>query len=122
MKCYILPHVHTIKNFENFYSFNGKIGKKTLFNEYIIPFEKCPIYIAHYTNQSKETFIKRKVIKPRDDTGGYRTENNKDITINIHEEYNTIDNFQPKNIYHEKVQRFLKEKEEKKTTSAILVP
>ena len=110
------PHVYTIKNFDNFYAFNGKIGKKTLFNECIIPFENCPIYIAHYVNQSKESFIKRKVIKPRDDTGGYRTEVDKNLVENVHEQHNNVDNFKPKELYHEKVQRFLKEKEEKETT------
>ena len=111
------PHVYTIKNFDNFYAFNGKIGKKTLFNECIIPFENCPIYIAHYVNQSKESFIKRKVIKPRDDTGGYRTEVDKNLVENIHEQHNNIDNFKPKELYHEKVQKFLKEKEKEKETT-----
>jgi hypothetical protein len=110
------PHVYAIKNFDNFYAFNGKIGKKTLFNECIIPFENCPIYIAHYVNQSKESFIKRKVIKPRDDTGGYRTEVDKNLVENIHNSHNNVDNFKPKELYHDKVQRFLKEKEEKETT------
>ena len=105
------PHVYAIKNFDNFYAFNGKIGKKTLFNECIIPFENCPIYIAHYVNQSKESFIKRKVIKPRDDTGGYRTEVEKNLVENIHNSHHNIDNFKPKELYHDKVQNFLKEKE-----------
>ena len=109
------PHVYTIKNFDNFYAFNGKIGKKTLFNECIIPFENCPIYVAHYVNQSKESFIKRKVIKPRDDTGGYRIEVDKNLVENIHEQHNNIDNFKPKELYHEKVQKFLKEKEKETT-------
>lgn len=115
------PHVYSIKNFNNFYSFNRKIGEKTLFNEYIIPFEKSPIYIAHYANQSKESFIKRKVIKPRDDTGGYRTEKDKHLVLNIHNSHNNIDNTQPKELYHEKVQSFLREKETNKTTPDILV-
>ena len=118
------PHVYNIKNFENFYSFNRKIGRITPFNDCIIPFEKSPIYIAHYVNQSKETFIKRKVLKPRDDTGGYRGENDKHIIANMHAQHNNTDNYHPKQIYHEKVQKFLNDKDKEKdaTTPSILAP
>jgi hypothetical protein len=63
-------------------------------------------YIAHYVNQSEETYIKRKVNLPRDDTGEKRhQENIKDI----HNQFNSIENIYPKNKYANKVKIFLKQ-------------
>jgi hypothetical protein len=109
------PHVYAIKNIENFYSFNRKIGTLTSFNECNIRGEKCPIYIAHYINQSEESFIKRKIIKPTDNTGEYRGEKDKHLVENIHKMHNNIYNLKPKELYHEKVQIFLKDKEKETT-------
>jgi hypothetical protein len=109
------PHVYAIKHIENFYSFNRKIGTLTSFNECNIQGEKCPIYIAHYINQSEESFIKRKIIKPTDNTGEYRGEKDKHLVENIHTMHNNIYNLKPKELYHEKVQIFLKDKEKETT-------
>jgi len=114
------PHVYAIKHIENFYSYDRKIGALTSFNECNIQGDKCPIYIAHYVNQSKESFIKRKIIKPTDNTGEYRGEKDKHLVDNIHKQHNIIDNFKPKELYHEKVQGFLREKE--KETDTIQQP
>lgn len=118
------PHVYAIKHINNFYAYDRKIGILTSFNESNILVEKCPIYIAHYVNQSRESFIKRKIIKPRDDTGGYRTEVEKNLVENIHNNYNNNNNIQPKQLYHEKVQMFLNDKDKEKdaTTPSILAP
>jgi hypothetical protein len=109
------PHVYAIKHIENFYAYDRKIGMLTSFNESNILGVKCPIYIAHYINQSRESFIKRKIVKPTDDTGEYRLNKNKNIIETIHNSYNNIENNQPKRLYHEKVQRFFKEKEKEIT-------
>lgn len=114
------PHVYSIKNIQNFYAYDRIIGQRTSFNYCNTPGDKCPIYIAHYINQSKETFIKRKVIKPTDDTGTYRINKDKHIIENIHKDFNNVCNFQPKNIYHEKVQKFLQEKEKNKGNDSTL--
>lgn len=116
------PHVYVIKHIENFYAYNRRICALTSFNECNTPGENSPIYIAHYINQSKESFIKRKIIKPTDDTGKYRGHKDKHLVENIHNSYNNIDNIQPKRLYHEKVQSFLKEKRDKETTPVISVP
>lgn len=110
------PHVYAIKHIENFYAYNRKIGTLTSFNICNTLVDNIPIYIAHYINQSKESFIKRKIIKPTDNTGEYRGEKDKHLVENIHNYHNNIDNFQPKLLYHDKVQKFLKDKE-KETTS-----
>lgn len=102
------PHVYAIKHIENFYAYDRKIGMLTSFNESNILGKKCPIYIAHYVNQSRESFIKRKIVKPTDDTGEYRLNKNKNIIETIHNSYNDIENTQPKRLYHEKVRMFLK--------------
>jgi hypothetical protein len=111
------PHVYAIKHIYNFYAYDRKIGILTSFNESNILCEKCPIYIAHYVNQSRESFIKRKIIKPTDDTGKYRGQKDNHLVENIHNNYNNNDNIQPKRLYHEKVQMFLKEKEKEKETT-----
>ena len=77
-------------------------------NNINIPFYKAPIYIAHYVNQSEETFIKRKGF-PRDDTGTHR-EINDQIIKNIHNEFNDVDNFYPKNKYSKTIKDFLQSK------------
>jgi hypothetical protein len=120
------PHVYAIKHIDNFYAYDKKIGTLTSFCESNILGEECPIYIAHYINQSKESFIKRKIIKPTDDTGKYRGQKDKNLIENIHNNYNNNNNIQPKRLYHEKVQMFLKKEKEKDkdndTAIVILAP
>jgi len=53
--------------------------------------------------QSEETFIKRKVLLPADDTGTFRGSN----VEHIHDLYNDIENTSPKNKYAEKIKDFL---------------
>jgi hypothetical protein len=111
------PHVYAIKHIENFYAYNRKIGVLTSFNVCNTLVDNIPIYIAHYINQSKESFIKRKINKPTDNTGEYRGEKDKYLVENIHKQHNNVDNFKPKELYHDKVQRFLKDKEKNKETT-----
>lgn len=54
-------------------------------------------YIAHYTYQSYDTYISRKINVPRDDTGSYRTLLSKE---QIHGLYNNVENLVPLNKYN----------------------
>jgi hypothetical protein len=101
------PHFYHIKNTNKMFGINGKnIESPYTFNDLNMPFYYAPIYIAHYIYQSEETFINRKVNKPRDDIGTYRPID-KDEIKKIHNEYNNVFNLQPKNKYSEKVKSFL---------------
>jgi hypothetical protein len=59
-------------------------------------------YIAHYVNQSEETYIKRKVLMPTDDTNSFRPKN-----LDIHNCHNTVVNLDPKNKYADGINKFL---------------
>lgn len=74
-------------------------------NFYNVEYYKTPIYIAHYVNQSEETYTKRKLNLPRDDNGEHRKLNN--IT-EIHNQFNSIENNDPKNKYAQNIKAFLK--------------
>jgi hypothetical protein len=65
-----------------------------------------PAYIAHYLNQSEETYIRRNVNLPSDDTGIFRSNDVK----NIHNNSNSHENLFPKNKYSEIVKKFLESK------------
>ena len=103
------PHFYHIKNKEKMFGINGiNISTIPTHNNINIPFYKAPIYIAHYVNQSQETFLKRKGF-PRDDTGTYREINDQTIK-NLHNEFNDVDNLYPKNKYSENIKAFLQNK------------
>jgi hypothetical protein len=116
------PHFYHIKdrtryfgihggNIKNFYNNNNTIINNNSFHEsyhsnvYHIEYYKAPIYIAHYVNQSEETFTKRKIDLPRDDNGENRQFKN---IMEIHNQFNTIENNDPKNKYAENIKTFLK--------------
>ena len=100
------PHVYTIRNPSNFFCYTKRMNTITSFNKYPIPFYKSPIYIAHYSVQSKESFIKRKINLPRDDIIQFRDKNILDV---LHLQYNDVENNQPHTIYSQKVQEFLQQ-------------
>ena len=83
--------------------YNHRMPSITSYHDYNIPFFKAPIYIAHYVIQSKESYIRRKYNKPRDDSGTFRDKN--DIN-NIHLLHNSVDNLQPKIQYENKIGEF----------------
>jgi hypothetical protein len=99
------PHYYIIHNKNKMIGINGKILTEPHFNELNIPFTKVPIYIAHYVNQSEETFIKRKSL-PRDDTNTFRVVNS-DIINNLHNQYNDVNNFYPSKKYSQNIRNFL---------------
>jgi len=100
------PHFYYIRDPTRYFGINNTVLKNTYYsNDYPIEFYKSPIYIAHYLNQSEETFIKRKITLPRDDNGEYRQLN---IT-EIHNQNNSTVNDYPKNKYAERIKKFLKQ-------------
>jgi len=78
-------------------------------HSFSIEYWKAPAYIAHYVYQSEESFRKRKIALPRDDTGGYRHKANIDTKF-IHDLYNQVVNTQLKERYVERNRSFLLEK------------
>jgi hypothetical protein len=103
----INPHFYSIQNPNRFLGINNKIVKQNFYkNDVKLTFLQAPAYIAHYVNQSEETFIKRKINLPSDDTGTIRKFDINDIE-NIHNQFNDVENNYPKNKYSEKIKIFL---------------
>jgi hypothetical protein len=103
----INPHFYCMKDITRYFGINN-VNITTLHhrNVFDIEYYKAPIYIAHYVNQSEETFTKRKLNLPRDDNGQNRQFN--DI-VEIHNQFNSTENNQPKKKYAESVKKFLKQ-------------
>jgi hypothetical protein len=100
------PHFYYIKDNTRYFGINNVSIKNTYYsNNYRVEYSKTPIYIAHYLNQSEETFTKRKINLPRDDTGGHRQLN----VTEIHNQFNSTENNHPKNKYAEGIKKFLKQ-------------
>ena len=59
-------------------------------------FETIPAFIAHYSNQSYQDYINRKIRLPRDDNGKQREILSKE---QIHKQHNTIINYHVRNKY-----------------------
>lgn len=97
------PHYYNIKNPNKNFGIDGKIFNPP-FHNVSIPFYKSPIYISHYVYQSENTYIKRKLNIPRDDSGTYRTDDN---IKHIHQLYNERDNLLAKKKYSKQVYDFL---------------
>jgi mRNA-degrading endonuclease HigB of HigAB toxin-antitoxin module len=101
------PHYYNIKNNNKMYNIDGKkmeLFSYHAFHENNLFFQNVPAYISHYFYQSEETYIKRKIQLPQDDTGNMRGK--KDPNIHFH--YNDVTNEYPKNKYLENIKLFLK--------------
>lgn len=72
------------------------------FNPSNMTYAEAPAYVAHYVNQSEESYIKRKLRLPTDDVGTYRKRDFK-----LHEHYNVVENTQPRDKYAEGCKKFL---------------
>jgi len=72
------------------------------FHKPILNYDTIGAYIAHYVNQSEETYYQRKILLPQDDTGHMRDKNE-----NLHSQYNDIVNENPKNKYVPNIKKFL---------------
>jgi hypothetical protein len=100
------PHFYHMKAPNRYFGINNTFLKNTYHsNNYPIEHFKSPIYIAHYVNQSEETFTKRKLHLPRDDNGEFRQVN----ISEIHNQFNSTENTYPKNKYAEGIKLFLKQ-------------
>lgn len=101
------PHFYNIKQRARMFGINNQvITGLPAFNKHNIPYNESTAYIAHYVNQSEETFIKRKSLLPRDDNGEMRL----NLNVNkIHSEFNDHENLQPKMKYAANVKQFLVE-------------
>jgi hypothetical protein len=102
----INPHFYSIRNKNKMIGINKILNDKIepySFNTTNLEYFNVPAYIAHYACQSEETYLRRKINLPRDDTGTFR---NNDVK-NIHNNYNNNDNLYPKNKYAENVKKFL---------------
>jgi hypothetical protein len=104
------PHFYNIKDKNKMYGINGNIIKGVqAFNKLNnVPYYNVNAYIAHYVNQSEETFRRRKGLLPRDDTGEKRIITEHDIK-NLHAAFNDVDNLDPKNRYSENIKKFLEQ-------------
>lgn len=100
------PHYYLIQNPNKMFGMNKQLTKPFHFNNININYSLVPAYIAHYVNQSEETYLRRKINLPTDDTGIFR---NNDVK-NIHNSSNNNENLFPKNKYSEIVKKFLESK------------
>lgn len=99
------PHFYHIRNLHKALNLNNHIlhpRSNHSFNYQTCEYSVAPAYIAHYVHQSRETYMKRKINLPTDDTGTMRG-----IMENIHDLYNEVENHDPKKKYAEKVRDFL---------------
>jgi len=100
------PHNYNIVHPARMFSITGESLANKVFNPTRSAFWKAPAFIAHYVYQSEETYKKRKLSLPADDTGGFRKED-----PNIHKLHNDVDNFIPQK-YAKNVRAFLDDKNE----------
>jgi hypothetical protein len=101
------PHFYHIKNKKNYFGINNvRLTRNPYFNNIKLPFYKAPCYIAHFYNQSEETFRNRRCNLPTDDRGIMRELKSTDISY-IHGEYNKIDNIYAAKRYGDKIKKIL---------------
>jgi hypothetical protein len=115
VKSFVRPNEVLRANNPHFFNIKKKLRMVGINKKRIMPpyakheincgFNKVLAYIAHYVNQSEESYHNRKC-RPTDDTGTMRHASNYNVT-EIHKNYNNFDNFYPKNAYAEKVKTFL---------------
>lgn len=99
----INPHYYVMADPKKMYNTLNHIMKSPFFfNDIKLPYLKSPAYIAHYSYQSEETYLNRKINLPRDDTSTLREKDE-----NIHTKHNEIVNEDPKNKYSENIKKFI---------------
>ena len=100
----INPHFYVLKPNDKYYNLQGKIiNKEFCFNECNLNFNHVPMYVAHYVNQSEETYTKRRSV-PRDDNGELREICKPD---KLHTEFNSTENNYPSDTYCAKIKKIL---------------
>jgi hypothetical protein len=101
------PHWFNIYNPRRMITITNKVMQDTpnyryAFNHCDVEYNKMHAYIAHYVNQSEETYTKRKVLRGADDGTGTKT-----IDPGLHKQFNDVENNDPKNKYASNVKSFL---------------
>jgi hypothetical protein len=110
----INPHFYNMVYSNRVFGIDGNLIKNDFYkNDVKMKFYESPAYIAHYLNQSEETFINRKIKLPSDDTGKRRDLDIAKIKF-IHQQFNDGENMQPKLKYAKQVQLFLEKYENNK--------
>jgi len=99
------PHYYSIRNPQRMITINNNIMSSPYsFNHtHLVEYYKSHAYIAHYIYQSEESYIKRKIKLPTDDTNSQRA-----IDDKIHEKHNQIENNGPKRKYAARVLELLR--------------
>ena len=97
------PHYFNMHSTRLFCLPNKAMEPRHPFNPINIPYTNIDAYIAHYTFQSEETYIKRKCILPRDDIGSFR-----EPEEDIHLKYNNYENTTIKDKYANRVKKIMK--------------
>lgn len=102
------PHFYNIRNKNRMCALNGFLdgSEKYCFNTWATEYNKAPAFIAHYVYQSEESYNRRKIARPSDDTGTNRS----NLGSHIHELHNNYDNLYPKFKYAAAVRNFLLKK------------
>ena len=101
------PHCYNIKNPNKMYAVSGrKLVPPFCFNKLDTSIHSSNAFIAHYINQSEETYKKRKISIPQDDIGVFRT-----MDTDIHKKHNLMHNFIPSKKYSENIKKFLEYKQ-----------
>ena len=99
------PHFYNIRNKNRMFALNRFLdgSEPYCFNSWTTEYNKAPAFIAHYLYQSEESYNRRKVGRPSDDSGTYRG----NMGSHIHELHNNYDNLYPKFKYASAVREFL---------------
>lgn len=100
------PHFFRIHNPSRSIGIDGRQYTPP-FHTISMSYHKAPIFIAHYLYQSENTYRKRKLLTPRDDNGGMRTDND---VKQIHQHHNGTENFLASYKYAPQVKAFLEHK------------
>lgn len=103
----INPHYYLVQDKSRMFALNRILDGSELysFNTCNVPYHQMSAFIAHYLYQSEETYIKRKVNLPADDSGQQR----ENIIEQIHHLHNGYENTYPKFKYAENVHKFLQQ-------------
>jgi hypothetical protein len=97
------PHFYHVVNNNKVCDIKKGVVREPLWNVDVnISFNQAPAFIAHYVNQSEETYRNRKINIPRDDTNEFRA-----FDPDIHKRYNNTENIVVKNLYSKRVRDYL---------------
>jgi len=111
------PHCYSVKNPNRMFCMPmRKMYSPYQFNNTQLSYKKVGAYIAHYIYQSEETYKKRKVALPADDTGGFRS-----LDPNIHLHHNVIENYDLKLRYSKRIKNFMEVVKSKKLQKTPII-